>query len=58
METFQRFEKKYLLNDEQFRKMMVKLKGHIMPDKFIIEQVFLFKSLECLHRAFSFLFMT
>ena len=34
METFQRFEKKYLLNDEQFRKMMVKLKGHIMPDKF------------------------
>lgn len=34
METFQRFEKKYLLSDEQFRKMMVKLKGHIMPDKF------------------------
>ncbi len=34
METFQRFEKKYLLSDEQFRKMMVKMKGHIMPDKF------------------------
>ena len=34
METFQRFEKKYLLSDEQFRKMMVKMKGHIMPDRF------------------------
>ena len=34
METFQRFEKKYLLSDEQFRKMMVKMKGHITPDKF------------------------
>ncbi|MBQ2078389.1 MAG: polyphosphate polymerase domain-containing protein [Erysipelotrichaceae bacterium] len=34
METFQRFEKKYLLNDEQYASLMEQMKEHIVPDKF------------------------
>ena len=34
METFQRFEKKYLLNDEQYASLMEQMKEHIVPDRF------------------------
>ncbi|MBQ1481986.1 MAG: polyphosphate polymerase domain-containing protein [Erysipelotrichaceae bacterium] len=34
METFRRFEKKYLLDEQQYRKLTDLLKGHVLPDKF------------------------
>ena len=34
METFRRFEKKYLLTDEQFSQFLYLMKGHVMPDAF------------------------
>ncbi|MCR4632799.1 MAG: polyphosphate polymerase domain-containing protein [Erysipelotrichaceae bacterium] len=34
METFRRFEKKYLLDERQYRRLMVLLKDRILPDKF------------------------
>lgn len=39
METFQRFEKKYLLDKDQYDQLMEKLKDHIVPDKFFKAQI-------------------
>ena len=39
MQTFRRFEKKYLLDDDQYRQLMVKLKDHVKPDKFFETQI-------------------
>ena len=34
METFRRYEKKYLLDESQYRKLMDRLKDHVKQDKF------------------------
>ena len=34
METFRRFEKKYLLDENQYRMLLEKLQGHVRQDKF------------------------
>ena len=34
METFRRFEKKYLLDENQYRMLLQKLQGHVRQDKF------------------------
>ena len=39
METFRRYEKKYLLNEMQYQKLMVLLKGHVKPDKFFVAEI-------------------
>ena len=38
-EIFQRFEKKYLLDREQYRKIIELIEGHMIPDKFFRTRV-------------------
>ena len=39
METFRRFEKKYLLDEDQYQKLMILLEDHVVPDMFFESQI-------------------